>query len=105
MSGLTAAAALEEGQLDELAHQQQRPQWNGQQEGGLSLTAARRRRRELELSWLEDPGRDVPFEFADLREVCVWTTCVVRSGMFFCFLCLPLLFLSPAPLAHILHYD
>ena len=41
-----------------------------QQQGErLSVAAARQRRRELELSWLEYPGRDMPFEFADLHEV------------------------------------
>eukprot|EP00752_Nemacystus_decipiens_P014828 g13201.t1 len=66
---LTATTNVEgEGQLDDALAHQQRPRRRNGQEGGLSLTAARRRRRELELSWLEDPGRDVPFEFADLHE-------------------------------------
>ncbi|CAM9397274.1 unnamed protein product, partial [Ectocarpus sp. 4 AP-2014] len=39
------------------------------EEEDLSLTAAtRRRRKELESTWLEDPGEDIPFEFADLHQ-------------------------------------
>lgn len=57
-----------------------REQQRQQQGEGLSLAAAaRRRRRELERNWLEDPGRDLPFEFADLHEV--------RPDMFVCQLC------------------
>lgn len=40
-------------------------------EGPLSAIA-RRRLRQLECSWLEDPGKDVPFEFAEMRQVRSW---------------------------------
>ncbi|CAM9888636.1 unnamed protein product, partial [Scytosiphon promiscuus] len=43
------------------------PPWGSDGQGGAP-TAARRNRRDLEVSWLEDPGRDLPFEFADLHE-------------------------------------
>lgn len=39
--------------------------------GPLSAIA-RRRLRQLECSWLEDPGKDVPFEFAEMRQVRLW---------------------------------
>ncbi|CAN0196214.1 unnamed protein product, partial [Laminaria digitata] len=37
-------------------------------EGPPSSAIARRRLRQLECSWLEDPGKDVPFEFAEMRQ-------------------------------------
>ena len=42
---------------------------------GASSAIARRRRRQLESSWLEDPGKDVPFEFANMRQVCGVCAC------------------------------
>lgn len=52
------------------ARRRRRRPWRRPEEEDLSLTAAtRRRRRGLESTWLEDPGEDVPFEFADLHQV------------------------------------
>ena len=39
---------------------------------GPSSAIARRRLRQLEWSWLEDQGKDVPFEFAEMRQVRRW---------------------------------
>ncbi|CAN0095339.1 unnamed protein product, partial [Ectocarpus sp. 8 AP-2014] len=62
-----------EGHIDDRvarpAQRRRRRPWRRPEEEDLSLTAAtRRRRRELESTWLEDPGEDVPFEFADLHQ-------------------------------------
>ncbi|CAN0182141.1 unnamed protein product [Ectocarpus sp. 6 AP-2014] len=62
-----------EGHIDDRvarpAQRRRRRPWRRPEEEDLSLTAAtRRRRRELESTWLEDPGENVPFEFADLHQ-------------------------------------
>lgn len=37
-----------------------------------SAAVSRRQRSELESQWLEDLGQDVPFQFADMQQVCVF---------------------------------
>lgn len=37
-----------------------------------SAAVSRRQRSELESQWLEDLGQDIPFQFADMQQVCVF---------------------------------